>query len=188
MRLASIIRKWPTLCGVLAMSAIGGNSIAQPLDDVTLEYQSEGIVATIRMTSPVQYLRHFPEKGGNTLEIFYDCSQPTLSKEELAKQTKVGELPEKLCGPAPGEKWQDNETRNSPPSGLIPSFKVTTRDQKTQPKLVVEFARDAEFSVAPGKDGRSLRITLKPSKQAIAVVALPELPEIRPEPARPLWH
>lgn len=185
MRLASIIRKWPHLCGVLAMSAIGGNSIAQPLDDVTLEYQSEGIVATIRMTSPVQYLRHFPEHSGNTLEIYYDCSQPTLSKEELAKQTKVGELPDKLCGPAPGEKWQDNETRNSPPSGLIPSFKVITRDQKTQPKLVVEFARDAEFSVAPGKDGRSLRITLKPSKQAIAVVALPELPEIKPEPAPP---
>jgi tetratricopeptide (TPR) repeat protein len=176
------------------MSVIGGHATAQPLDDVTLEYQSDGIVATIRMTSPVQYQRHFPESSGNTLEIFYDCAQPTFSKEELAKQAqeelaknkKVAEFPDKLCGPAPGEKWVDNETRISPPSGLIPSFKVTTRDQKTQPKLVVEFARDAEFSVAPGKDGRSIRITLRPSKQAAAPIALPELPEIKPEPAPPV--
>jgi tetratricopeptide (TPR) repeat protein len=167
----------------LFMSLFSVFAAAQPLDDVTLEYQSEGIVATIRMTSPVQYQRHFPENGGNTLEIFYDCAQPTLTKEELAKQTKVGELPDKLCGPAPGEKWADNEARTSPPSGLIPSFKVTTRDQKTQPKLVVEFARDAEFSVSPGKDGRSFRITLRSSKQIEAPVALPELPEIKPEPA-----
>jgi tetratricopeptide (TPR) repeat protein len=179
------------LLSLMVLAGCCGVAFAQPLDDVTLEYQSEGIVATIRMTSPVQYQRHFPETSGNTLEIFYDCAQPTLSKEELAKQTqeelakknKVIELPDKLCGPAPGEKWTDNETRNSPPSGLIPSFKVTTRDQKTQPKLVVEFARDAEFSVTPGKDNRSFRITLRPSKQAVAPVALPELPDIKPEPA-----
>lgn len=193
MGIVSTIRKWPALCGMLAMSAIGGNAVAQPLEDVTLEYQSEGIVATIRMTSPVQYQRHFPESGGNTLEIFYDCAQPTLSKEELAKQAqeelvknkKIAEFPDKLCGPAPGEKWLDNETRNSPPSGLIPSFKVTTRDQKSQPKLVIEFARDAEFSVAPGKDNRSFRIILRPSKQVATPIALLELPEIKLEPAPP---
>lgn len=165
-------------CGLLVWASTTAAVVAQPLDDVTLEYQSEGIVATIRMTSPVQYLRHFPEKSGNTLEIFYDCAQ------DLAKITnKVGELPDKLCGPA-REEWQDNETRNSPPSGLIPSFIVTTRDQKVQPKLVVEFSREAEFSVAPGKDNRSLRITIRPNKLSVAV-DLPLLPFIKPEPAAP---
>ncbi|MDH2915599.1 MAG: tetratricopeptide repeat protein [Gallionella sp.] len=163
MRLASIIRKLPSLCGVLAMCAVCGNAAAQPLDDVSLEYQSEGIVATIRMTSPVQYLRHFPEKSGNTLEVFYDRVQGANNEEV----------------------WVDNETRSSPPSGLIPSFTVTTRDQKTQPKLVIEFAREAEFSVAPGKDNRSIRITIRPNRQTVAPVALPALPVIKPEPAAP---
>lgn len=167
----------------LCMSLFSVFAAAQPLDDIRLEYQSDGIVATINMTSPVQYLRHFPEKSGNMLEIFYDCAQATYSKEEMLKQTKPGEVPEKLCGPAPGEKWVDNETRKSPPSGLIPSFTVTTRDQKTQPKLVIEFAREAEFSVAPGKDNRSLRITIRPNKQQVSAVVLSELPYIKPEAA-----
>lgn len=152
-----LTRLWPPL--FLSGLVVSGISLAQPLDDVSLEYQSEGIVATVRMTSPVQYLRHFPEKSGNTLEIFYDRVQGANNEEV----------------------WVDNETRNSPPSGLIPSFIVTTRDQKTKPKLVIEFAREAEFSVAPGKDNRSLRITIRPNKLQVSAVALPELPFIKPE-------
>ncbi len=45
---------------------------AQPLDDVGLEFREQGVVATIRLTGPVQYQRHFPESDGKTLEIFYD--------------------------------------------------------------------------------------------------------------------
>ena len=50
---------------LLALSIAAGTycgvATAQPLDDVGLEYQDQGIVATIRLTGPVQYLRHFPE-------------------------------------------------------------------------------------------------------------------------------
>lgn len=129
---------------------------AQPLDDVTLEYQTDGIVATISMTAPVRYLRHFPAGGGKTLEIFY----------------------ERVQGATADETWVDNETRNSPPSGLIPSFTVTTRDQATKPRLVIEFSREARYSVTAGKDQRSLQITIRPDR-TVAAVALPALPTVQ---------
>jgi len=136
-----------------------GIANALPLDDVGLEYKTDGIVATIRMTSPVQYLRHFPQNSGNTLEIFYERGQ----------------------GVPVEEVWADNDVRKSPPSGLIPSFTVTTRDQKTKPKLVIEFSRDADFTVTAGKDNRSFLITIRPDRQQAAPVELPLLPTIAPE-------
>ena len=132
--------------------------IAQPLDDVSLEYQSGGIVATIRLTEQIQYLRHFPESHGNTLEIYYERAPGVPSSQD----------------------WVDNETRKSPPSSLIPSFTVTTRDQKTKPKLVIEFSREAEFSVAAGKDNRSLLVTIIPDKRKVSNVPLPFLPVVKP--------
>lgn len=138
---------------------IFGNALAQPLDDVNLEFQEQGVVATIRLSGPVRYLSHFPQSHGNTLEIFY----------------------ERVEGATSAETWVDNEVRKSPPSGLIPSFTVTTRDQQTKPKLVIEFSREAEYSVAPGKDNRSLLITIRPEKRPIGTGALPLLPTIKPE-------
>lgn len=135
-----------------------GAATAQPLDDVSLEYQSQGVVATIRLTGPVQYLRHFPESHGNTLEIYYDRVKDANSNEI----------------------WSDGEVRKSPPSRLIPSFTVTTRDQKTKPRLVLEFSREAEFSVAAGKDNRSLLITIQPDRRQVSNEPLPFLPIVKP--------
>lgn len=138
-----------------------GNALAQPLDDVNLEFQDQGVVATIRLAGPVRYVSHFPQSHGKTLEIFY----------------------ERVQGATSAETWVDNEVRKSPPSGLIPSFTVTTRDQQTKPKLVIEFSREAEYSVAAGKDNRSLLITIRPEKRPVATGALPLLPTIKPEVA-----
>lgn len=160
--ISSLKRRGFALTLALGGLLSGGGAIAQPLDDVTLEYQTDGIVATIRMTEPVRYLRHFPANGGTTLEIFY----------------------ERVPGAATQEQWVDNETRKSPPSGLIPSFTVTTRDQAKAPKLVVEFAREAQYSVSAGKDQRSLLITIKPDR-VVAEVALPALPTVRALRATP---
>src|SRR5512146_3189284 len=92
--------------GLLLLSGIFSNAVAQPLDEVSLEFQSQGVVATIRLTGPVQYLRHFPESHGKTLEIYYKRVQDATSKEV----------------------WVDDDVRTSPPSNLIPGFTVTTRD------------------------------------------------------------
>ncbi len=149
--------KWHffALCAVMC----GGVANAQPLDDVGLEFQNQGVVATIRLTGPVQYLRHFPESHGKTLEIYY----------------------ERVKDATGAETWVDDEVRKSPPSRLIPGFTVTTRDQLTKPKLVIEFAREAEFSVAPGKDNRSLLVTIRPDRQPVSNEPLPLLPTIKPE-------
>ncbi|MBU3904390.1 MAG: hypothetical protein KKG03_01025 [Gammaproteobacteria bacterium] len=145
---------------ILAIMPVVANS--QPLDDVTLEYQTDGIVATIRTTSPVRYVRHFPANNGKTLDIYF----------------------ERVSGVAVDEKWVDNETRNSPPSSLIPSFTVTSRDTATKPKLVVEFSREAQFSVSAGKDQRSILITIRPDRSS-GEVALPYLPAVSAVRATP---
>jgi len=154
-----ILRPYQIFFGLLYLSAIAHNAVAQPLDDVSLEFQSQGVVATIHLTGPVQYQNHFPESHGKTLEIYYDRVKDATSNET----------------------WVDNETRKSPPSRLIPGFTVTTRDQSTKPKLVIEFSREAEFSVAAGKDNRSLLITIRPDRQQVSDEPLPFLPTIKPE-------
>src|SRR5512139_1310036 len=106
--------------------AIPCSAFAQPpLEDISLEYKQDGIVATINLSGPVQYLRHFPAHSGKTLQIYYDRIQDAANTEP----------------------WLDNIVRTSPPSPLIPRFTVTTRDQATMPRLVIEFEREAEFSV-----------------------------------------
>ncbi len=139
----------------------GGAAVAQPLDDVRLEYRGQEVVATIRMTGPIRYLRHFPESHGKTLDIYYD----------------------RVPGATDNEVWVDNEVRTSPPSALIPGFSVTTRDQQSKPELVVEFAREAEYSVAPGADMRSLVITIRPDRKISSSGPLPLLPVVKPEAA-----
>lgn len=156
----SFFKRFCILCGLL-LSAFFSAAHAQPLDDIGLEFQDQGVVATIRMTGPVRYVSHFPESHGKTLEIFY----------------------ERVPGATSTETWVDNEVRNSPPSGLIPSFTVTTRDQQTKPRLVIEFAREAEYSVSQGKDNRSLLITIQPSKRPVSTGPLPLLPTLKPEVA-----
>jgi len=148
-----------SLCGMLLLSPAGMQAFAQPLEDVYLKYQETGIVATIRLSSPVRYLRHFPISHGKVMEIFY----------------------ERVAGATDEEPWFDNEVRKSPPSVLIPSFTVTTRNQQSNPKLVVEFERDADYSVAPGKDNRSLTITIRRDRLPSRYVSLPLLPTIAPE-------
>ena len=153
-----IFRPYKILCGLLTLLAISFSAIAQPLDDVSLEFQSQGVVATIRLTGQVQYLRHFPESHGKMLEIYYNRVKDATSTET----------------------WVDNEVRKSPPSTLIPGFTVTTRDQQTNPKLVIEFSREAEYSVAAGKDNRSLLITIQPDKRPVSHEPLPFLPTVKP--------
>ena len=140
--------------------AISCSAFAQPpLEGVDLEYEKEGIVATITLSGPVHYLRHFPAHKGKTLQIYYDRVQAATSTET----------------------WEDNEVRSSPPSPLIPAFTVTTRDQATLPRLVIQFDHEAEFSVAAGSDNRSFLITIRPEKRPATREGLPVLPTIEPE-------
>jgi len=134
---------------------------AAPLEEITLQPQEETVVATIRLSGPVRYQRHFPAKHSKYLEIYYD----------------------RVNSNSTAEPWVDFETRESPRTNTIPTFTVTTRDQSTSPKLVIEFATEADYSVMPGPDGASFVITILRDKSPVAAVAatkvsLPFLPTI----------
>lgn len=134
-------------------------SQAAPLDEVTLQQQGEVVQATIKMTTPIHFVRYVPGEKSRIVEIYYERI-PSSDKNEV---------------------WQDKEVRNSPATALTPAFSVTTRDQATQPKLVVEFANEVNFSVNAGSDSRSFIVTIKPEKtDAAQVVELPLLPTVLP--------
>lgn len=80
----SLIKRLWVLCA-LCVAGIG-SALAQPLEDVTLEYQSGGIVATIHLNAPVRYLRHFPAGNGQTMEIFYERVQGVVVDEPWLKR------------------------------------------------------------------------------------------------------
>lgn len=136
-------------------------SFAAPLDDVSLQQQGDVVQATIKLTTPVHFLRYVPGEKSRIVEIFY----------------------ERVPSSDATEAWSDREVRNSPATALTPAFTVTTRDQGSQPKLVVEFASEVNFSVNAGGDNRSFVITIKPEKTATISAgtgALPLLPAVQP--------
>ncbi|MFA5825645.1 MAG: hypothetical protein WC825_06700 [Gallionellaceae bacterium] len=132
---------------------------AAPLDDVSVQQQNDVVLATIKLTTPVHFLRYVPGGKSRILEIYY----------------------ERVPSSNPSDPWVDREVRKAPETMLTPAFSVTTFDQAVQPKLVVEFAREVEFSASAGSDNRSFVITIKPEKvEAPGALALPLLPTVLP--------
>ena len=112
---------------------------AAPLEDISLSTEKERVVATIKLTGPVSNVRYIPVKKGKILSILLDKVPSGLAIEE----------------------WHDNEVLSSPPSSFIPSFTVKTNLKNIQPKLVIEFSREAEYTVQMGRDARSIVIGIK---------------------------
>ncbi|KAF0205022.1 MAG: sporulation domain-containing [Gallionellaceae bacterium] len=143
----------------LLLSAMTWSACAAPLDDVSVQQQNNVALATIKLTTQVHFLRYVPGGKSRILEIYY----------------------ERIPSSNPSDVWVDREVRKAPETMLTPAFSVTTFDQAGQPKLVVEFAREVEFSVSAGADNRSFVITIKPEKiEAQSALALPLLPTVLP--------
>lgn len=133
--------------------------MAAPLEDISLSAEADRVVATIRLSSPVANVRYTPAKKGTTLSILLEKLPNGLSTEE----------------------WLDNEVRSSPPSSQIPSFTVKTNLKQIQPKLIIEFSREAEYTVQMGRDGRSILVGIKIDRvQPKFEGKLPVLPEVQP--------
>ena len=133
-----------TFFSLLLLACSIGEASAQLLDDILFEPAQNGkVAAIIKLNGPVELLQHFPEKQGQHLEIFFKILVDSTSTND---------------------PWQGYEARTSPSSDLIPSFIVSARDMLTQPKLVIEFSRPAEYSVRIGKSRRSFVIYITPDK------------------------
>jgi hypothetical protein len=153
------LRRSQVFCGLL-LSAITCGAIAAPLDDVSLQQQGDVVVATIKLTTPVHFLRYVPGEKSRLGEIYYD----------------------RIPSSDASDAWVDQEVRTVPATAMTPAFTVTTRDQATQPKLLVEFAGEADFTVSPGGDNRSFVITIKSAKTEAPAAnqPLPLLPDVQP--------
>ncbi|MEI7842136.1 MAG: hypothetical protein WCI39_03800 [Gallionellaceae bacterium] len=141
----------------LAFSSI---TSAAPLEDVSVQQVGDDAQATIKLSTQVHFLRYVPAGKSRLMEIYY----------------------ERMPSSNVSDPWVDNEVRTSAETTISPAFKVTTRDQAIQPKLVIEFARDVEFKVSPAADGRSFVVTIKSEKveAPVAKSALPLLPTVLP--------
>jgi tetratricopeptide (TPR) repeat protein len=133
--------------------------IAAPLEDISLTAETGRVVAMIKLSSPVSNVRYTPAKKGATLSILLDKLPSGLTIDE----------------------WQDNEVLTSPPSSLIPSFTVRTNLKNIQPKLIIEFSREAEYTVNMGRDARSIVIGIKIDREVPRFDgSLPLLPDVAP--------
>lgn len=151
-----------SFCVVFASLSVPA-AIAAPLEDISLSADADSVVATIRLSSPVGNVRYTPAKKGATLSILVD----------------------RLPSAAGAEEWLDNEVLKSPPSNSIPSFTVKTNLKNIQPRLIVEFSREAEYKVRMGRDGRSILIDIKRDIPLPDIEGgLPFLPEVKPLPAK----
>jgi hypothetical protein len=159
-----IIKKVPQQKRVFLFLLVFGLSysagvISAPLEDISLSAESDRVVATIRLSGPVANVRYSPAKKGITLDILLD------------------KLPDGLAT----EEWHDNEVLKSPPSSQIPSFTVKTNLKNIQPKLIIQFSREAEYTVQMGRDARSIVVGIKIDKVLPKLEGnLLLLPEIKP--------
>jgi hypothetical protein len=125
----------------------------------------------INFTTPVTYLRHFPQDIGQTLRIFIDVQDPCIV-----------------------ETIRNQEYKNYPENGLVNPFKITfpevvdntssgnstcaTTNNKrinTKKTLVVRFENETPYTVRLGEDNHSIIVTVAIRPGAEVMIAPPKL-------------
>jgi hypothetical protein len=124
----------------------------QILDKIEIVQTATEADIHIDFYTQVRYLRHTPTKQSSTIQVFLEFPQLTVVPTQ-------------------------RETLVSPPSDLVPAFKVTFPDQKSN-RLGIRFDKPVKFRVTPDNSGRGIVIHVPLSK-----VVVPVAPEvIAPEP------
>lgn len=130
---------------VACSTLISAPAAARLIDDVEVGAADETVRITVRFTIPVRYLRHFPPKKGEILNVYL---QP-VSGEDLRET--LGHPPL-------------NEVRRAPRNSLLPCFTVTVvppPDPRAAPlQLVIQFSWPESYTVRLGEDSRSLYVNL----------------------------
>ena len=95
---------WVFLLSLVIVTYTSTYVTAAPLEDISLSAETDKVVATIKLTSPISNVRYTPVKKSASLSILFD----------------------KVASGQSTETWSDNEVLTSPPSTLIPLFTVKT--------------------------------------------------------------
>jgi tetratricopeptide (TPR) repeat protein len=108
---------------------------SEVLDRIEVRKVGGNAEIQVRFGVRVQYLRHFPQKQGDTLRVY------------IALVPTNGVIPEAV-----------REQRRSPPGNLVPRFTVSFPDQGGS--LLIKFDKPVQFKVGPGSDSRSIRVVV----------------------------
>jgi tetratricopeptide (TPR) repeat protein len=146
--------------------------IAAPLlDEPDITPVGDQAEIRINFTTPITYLRHFPQDIGETLRIFVEVSDPCVV-----------------------ETIRNQEYKNYPANGLVNPFKITfpevvdnsssgnatcaaTRKTRinTNKTLVVRFENETPYTVRLGEDNHSIIVTVAIRPGAEVIIAPPKL-------------
>jgi hypothetical protein len=130
-----VVRPWRA--GVAALCLLLPTvSMGEVLGSVDVKRTGDEAVIRVHFNLSVHYLRHFPTTSTDAFRIFVYMNP----QEQQDAQD------------------QDREYRKSPSKSQVPPFTITYLARESS--LLVEFKRPLKFSVADGKHGRSIVITL----------------------------
>lgn len=114
---------------------------AEIVDGISLRVDANNeLDAAIKFSVPVTYLRHFPEQKSQNLVIYFS-----------------------IPGIVPREQWLNVESNRTATSKTVRSFRITTRDLSSGPRIEIEFHQPVEYSVTTGKDNQSILVHIKPA-------------------------
>lgn len=130
--MASGFRAIFLLCIGLLLS---GSVSANVIEAIDINRVDDNAQIVIRFGSEIQYLRHGPENEAKFLRVFFRVVKPGFLESEIMQ-----------------------ETLRSPPSDLVPRFKVS------YPELIngmlISFDKPVRYTLVPGGDARSIVITV----------------------------
>jgi hypothetical protein len=131
----------------LALTARGESSLPRLLEALELREHDDVFDVSIRFTTPVRYLRHAPSDAGDTIQI------------QVAPVS---------LDPGDAPFLARRETLPAPPGWPVPLVEVVYEGDRSDGRyVIVRFSRDVSFSVRPGRDFRSLVVTVTPSKKSL---------------------
>jgi len=140
----------------LSFTARGESSLPRLLEALELREHDEVFDVSIRFTTPIRYLRHAPSDGGDTIQI------------QVAPVS---------LDPGDAPFLARRETLAAPPGWPVPLVEVVYEGNRSDGRyLVVRFSRDVSFDVHPGRDFRSIVVTVTPSKKSLGQAGPAPLP------------
>ncbi|MBS1130920.1 MAG: bamD [Proteobacteria bacterium] len=158
-QLGYLLRAVFMLCiGFLYASA----AAASVIETIDISRVDDNAQIVIRFGTEIQYLRHGPEHQAKFLRVFFRVAKPGFQENEVMQET-----------------WR------SPPSDLVPRFKLT------YPELIngmlISFDKPVRYTLSPGGDARSIVITIplpeEKKKPQAAVVPVAPVPPVSPPPS-----
>lgn len=158
----SRVARWGARLGV-ALALLGAaltgraeTSLPRLLEALELREHDDAFEISIRFTTPVRYIRHAPAESGDTLQI--QVSPVSLDPGDATSLAR-------------------RESLAAPPGWPVPLLEVVYEGGRSDGRfVVVRFSREVAFSVSPGRDFRSLLVSVTPSKAAPAPSGTAPLP------------